>query len=564
MLMVSLLMVSVMACCSASCPLWFKANRTTGECSCGDTLGGLILCNQNTKRVKMMICYGMTYNQLTNDTAVGYCLYTCQRKMLSCGAFNRLPQNSQQINTEMCGKLNRTGQLCGNCKEGYGLPVYSYTIRCVPCSNDKFMGSLFKYLAVAFLPPTGFYLFVVIFKISVTSGYMVGYIAITQIITTPTLLRGMALGDEGNNNHYVMIWFMLWNLDALRLVIPPFCLHPKVTILHILGLDYIIGVYPLFLVFLTHMAVKMHARFPAVEKMWRPPNRMLVRVRREWDTHGTLPQALATFMILSYAKILNVSIDLLTPVFLKNIEGETLPQSYLYLNGEILFFGRQHLPYGILAIVMFTVFNLLPMLLLLLHPCQCFLRCMNKSRLDITALQPLVNTFQACYRPQYRYFAGIYLLIRVCFLVTTASVKNSTAYPMLGFFFLTLTLALTLFMPYKKKIHNQIDSLFFLFSAGGCFVACANFLHQSEPQIPERPIFIIMMAPLLFIPLLYGPATLLAKAMPQRSFSLLKRCWQYISHRIKHEQENEDEAFLQQVETERSITRPLTFITTDS
>lgn len=257
-----------------------------------------------------MICYGMTYNQYTNETVVGYCLYTCDRRILRCGIYNKLPQHTYQINAEMCSKLNRTGQLCGSCMEGNGHPVYSYTTKCVPCFEDDFLKSLFKYLAVAFLPLTAFYLLVVIFKISVTSGLMVGYILISQIATMPTVLRVMTFQDA---NHFVVLWFTLWNLDAFRLIVPPFCLHPKVTILHILGLDYIIGVYPLFLIFLTYIAVKLHARYPIVEKMWRPAYRVFISIKREWDIRGTLLQAFSTFIVLSYVKILNVSVDTCVP-----------------------------------------------------------------------------------------------------------------------------------------------------------------------------------------------------------------------------------------------------------
>ena len=53
--------------------------------------------------------------------------------------------------------------------------------------------------------------------------------------------------------------------------------------LHVLSLDYLVGVYPLFLIFLTYIAVMLHDRYPIVVKMWRPAYRVFMCIRREWD-----------------------------------------------------------------------------------------------------------------------------------------------------------------------------------------------------------------------------------------------------------------------------------------
>lgn len=551
MLVFVLVTVSAMVAAQSegSCPLWFRQNSTTGNCYCGDDLGGVIHCNRERETVYLHFCYGMTYNKHTNETVVGQCLYTCESGLVKCGSYNRLPRYSDRINDKMCSPLNRTGQLCGKCSQGYGLPVYSYTVKCVDCSDVNFPRSLFRYLAVAYLPLTAFYIVVVTFKISVTSGRMVAYILICQILTMPTLLQAMTLDDS---NHLVLSWVTLWNLDAFRLIMPPFCLHHQMTILHVLALDYVIGVYPLFLILLTYIAVKLYDRYSMMEKLWRPAYRVFTGIRREWDIRGTLIQAFATFFVLSYVKILNVSIDLLTPVYLRNIHGDTIKQTYLYLNGEVLLFGSEHLPYGILAVIMLTVFNLLPMLVLLLYPCQCFQRCLRKFRLNVDFVLPLLDTFQGCYRPNCRYFAGMYLLVRAIFLITLALVKFATAYSLFGFYFLALTLIITLLSPYKQSIHNKLESVFFLFSASGFFISgFYKYLGPAEPQIPGRLIFITIMIPLGAILVLYGVVMLSLNILPRRFFLLLRGCWQWVCSKMKGDgNQDGDEAFLQQLEQE--------------
>ena len=77
---------------------------------------------------------------------VALCLYVCI-----------LPQ-SISGNNELCRTSNREGQFCGRCKKSTGPAVYSYSLECVPCLETEFKFNLFKYVAVAFLPSTIFYL----------------------------------------------------------------------------------------------------------------------------------------------------------------------------------------------------------------------------------------------------------------------------------------------------------------------------------------------------------------------------------------------------------------------
>ena len=58
------------------------------------------------------------------------------------------------------------------------------------------------------------------------------------------------------------------------------------------------------------------------------------RIRREWYIRKSLVDVFATFLLLSYVKILNVSISLLIPTALYNVHGQKLPEYVLYLDGK--------------------------------------------------------------------------------------------------------------------------------------------------------------------------------------------------------------------------------------
>ena len=201
-----------------ACPLWFNYNSTTKTCQCGDSLGGVVMCNDNTKKVFLQFYYCMTYSVRLNTTVVGACLMKCwkMRRLAVCYALNELKSNStEEINHEMCGDLNRQGQLCGSCREGYGLPAYFSSLICVNCSEPGSTRNMGEYLAITFVPLTILYFIMVAFKISVTSGYIVAYVLVCQVVTTPTLLRAITMGDH---NHFLMSWFDIWNLNIFTSV----------------------------------------------------------------------------------------------------------------------------------------------------------------------------------------------------------------------------------------------------------------------------------------------------------------------------------------------------------
>ena len=411
-----LALVLLLVSCSGACPPWTVFSSPSGECQCGDGLHGVVHCDRANKQISLKKCYCMSYNMDFNMTVVGPCNAMCRKVTDYYGYYTVLnvSDDVSLLNSELCWEYNREGQLCGRCKNNTGPPVYSYSLECVP-----FKTNLFKYVAVAFLPLTIFYLGAVVFKLSVTSGNMVAYVLVCQLASVPATQRHLLV--KNFEKHAIGIKLLIavnsiWNLDFFRSLYRPFCIHPKMSALHVLALDYLVGVYPLFLIFLTYIAVTLHDRYPLVVKIWRPVYRVFMCIRQEWDIRGSLVQAFATFLVLSYVKIFYVSFDLLTPVYLKTVDGGTLNQTYLFNAGDLVYFGSEHLPFGILAVFMLTVFNILPMVLLFLYPCGWFRKCLSFCGASNHVLHTFIEAFQGCYRHQprdCRYYAALYLLLRI-------------------------------------------------------------------------------------------------------------------------------------------------------
>ena len=272
-----LVLVFILVSCSGACPPWTVYSSASGECQCRDSLHGVVHCDRDNKTISLLKCYCMSYNRDFNMTVVGPCNAMCRGSYHSYNVLN-VSDDVSLLNSELCGQYNREGQLCGRCKNSTGSPVYSYSLECVPCLETEFKSNLFKYVAVAFLPSTIFYLGAVMFKLSVTSSNMVAYVLVCQIVSVPATQRHILVNYETHaiGIKLLIAVYSMWNLDFFRSLYRPFCIHPKMSILHVLALDYLVGVYPLFLIFLTYIAVTSHDRYPQVVKIWRPVYRVFM------------------------------------------------------------------------------------------------------------------------------------------------------------------------------------------------------------------------------------------------------------------------------------------------
>lgn len=153
-----------------SCPPWFVVHSSSrnSTCECSNTSKDIVRCNESLQESSILDCYCMTYSKSTG-TVMGACLYGCiqLRSKYADPLYTLLPHTIEELNNATCGRLNRDGQLCGRCKEGYYPPVYSLDVRCMKCSSSKY--AWMKYIGVAFVPLTVFFLFVMYFQISATS-----------------------------------------------------------------------------------------------------------------------------------------------------------------------------------------------------------------------------------------------------------------------------------------------------------------------------------------------------------------------------------------------------------
>lgn len=539
--------VSASTPCNKICPFW----SITLEGCCEvvhhherHLVHSMKLNNKEVLLVKN--CYCLYYED--NRTIIGQCFYTCYNQN---GTFQYLlerVESGTEFNEKMCSgslvglEFNRQGKLCGRCKEGYGIPLYSYHLtKCVLCKKHYYQS--LKYIAIAYGPLTLFYIIVVMFRITITSGDMNGYIFFSQAITSPIQMRffiGMTKSIDYSLRRYatalkiVYSFYGIWNLDFFRLLYNPFCIHPKVDIRHTLFLDYLIAMYPLVLIIFTYIFVVLHSKgYRLILCIWRPFHKCLARFRSHWNIKTSLVHAFSTFLLLSSVKILYISFDLLLPAKVWDLKPDGLKVNYYYYyDAASAVFDRAHSFDVIVVIFSSLLCVVLPLLVFCAYPFRCFHKILNCLKCKCTVPHIFMDTFVGCYRhePTYcRAFAGVYFFLRLLlllnFLVTLSLLLSFS----LSIVAMLAAILFIIARPYKRLSLNVIDVVFLVYLAI-CFsinnqIILTNETYGSEFHHSLLFIYVCLLLLPIFYPAYFVLKFLYHSSIVQKLLEYFKSKW---------------------------------------
>ena len=499
---------------SVDCPPWFiHSSSSNRSCICANTFQGIVRCNKSLQESSLLDCYSMTYSESTG-TVMGASFYGCfyQTSKYADPLYQLLPHTTEELNNTTCGRLNRDGQLCGRCKEGYHPPVYSYDLHCAKCSDSRY--AWIKYIAVAYIPLTVFFLLVMCFRLSATSPKMYAFVTVSQAITVPPNMRAIQSSLHRHPEFTIPVQILatlysIWNLDFFRMILPQICL--KLNTLQSLALDYTIPFYPLVMLTITYLLIKLHDNFRLDARPWKLlVQRCFIRFKRQWNVETSIIDAFATFFFLSGVRLLTVSFDLLVPTRVYYENGSVVGV-YLYYDATVKYFGREHLPYAILALAIMLLFVLLPLLLLLLYPMRCFQQCLSCCGVRWHALHTFINAFQGCYKDgtsgtrDCRYFAALYLIVRIALFTAYAITLSELYYALVLIILIVFAMLITIIQPYKEEhsVHNTMDTVLMLTLAMcsvltlGANVAVLKAHHYTNVMLALA--FFVAVLPLLYI-----------------------------------------------------------------
>ena len=463
---------------------------------------------------------------------VGYCIsckphsYRDKSEILiaecpfSLGKNTKTASISLDKRLNFCSRFGRAGRLCGDCLTNYSINVMSDSFDCIECSDSP--ANWLKFFAVRLASLTVFFVIVVVFRIGVTQAPLNGFVFFSQIVSLRSYIlmveAGWNLAHHDGHNPITLARLLyypysVWSLNFIsidRLLLKDrFCLSRHLKVVHIIMLEYIIALYPLFLLGIVYILIELHDRnYRIFVCLWRLLCVVCVRIRRSFKYKSSLVDAFVTFLLLSYTKMAVVSFELVSSGPIVDITGKTVGKA-LRIDPSVSLTR-----YQVIAWIVIIIYGGCFPIFLLFYPSRHFRACLNKlcSPRLVQVLHTFADAFQGNYKcgqngePDRRFFAGIYLCFRmIIFYIMTFFSCNVQLYWLL-LAYLILLLFFVAFQPYKVSHFNWLEASFVAIL--GIVALSLNYLRTSlqitqeiTPKFDKlwKATYFVHFVPLLYI-----------------------------------------------------------------
>ena len=533
---------------TVSCPPGFVSQGNS--CVCANWPDGIITCDNDSLTASIQIGYCMTYDNETEEVRAGFCRQTFFRND-SMKFYYPLPTEVSALNDHVCGPSNRKGLLCGECKDGFAVPPF-FTINCINCASVS--NGWIKFISFTYLPITMIFTVIVVFAISVVSGPVNSFIFYAQITASPFLGIGFVmsvLGAQGTSTYpnrmstvVVDTLYNFWNLYILEVIIPPFCLTNHLSTSQAYALDYMVAFYPLVVIVFLYVCIRLHAGdFRPVVYCWKPFLKCFLRFRRSVDPRTSIIDAFATFILLSYVKLLFVAGRFLYPARLFNGQGKTLKTLVFAYDASIQFFHTEHLPLAVLSIIVLLTFSAVPPIVLIFYQAAFFQKCLTRCKMNSQVLRTFVEAFQGCYKDgtngtrDCRYFAGLYFILRTAVVLSFGTVPHAMIGSALLYWCSAVLFALV--QPYKVHLYNVVDAVIFALM-GTIYILIMFIMFQIELTGHPSTSLLILTDVLYSLPLLYFVLFIVCWLLNRKTSCIQKLKSHKLLHCFFQDQERED------------------------
>ena len=506
------------------CRAWASWNEETSVCQCAPYNYYVPECCGGYTSIDYLAC--ATYNVESQATLVGECPFNAQVVNTSRRASTNASVENINLTSFMCDPLNRTGVLCSHCKPGLGPALLNYSYPCLECISYGWVA----YFAATLVPSTIFFLVIVAFQIDGTSpslSYIIlhSHLLAMYLHLIPDVLQSTKHSKSSQFLLAALSYYSMWNLDFLRPILPSFCVSSDMSMLTVLALEYVVAVYPLFFTALVYTLIELHARGCRVlNVLWKPFHPVFYRFRKYCDIRGSVINAFATFVCLSYSKILTASVNMVSFTVIYSSSPSNFSDSIvLYFNASIGYSDASNLPYFILGLIMPFIFCILPLVtLLVFHTRLC--KCLHKYRL----LYEVVKVFQKHFKDgsdgtsDLRSFSGLYFAFQILY---ASSLMVRASFNEKWFLCFTTVLLIAYLHPYKRRLYNLLDTFWF-----AQFTAMVIALEYEVTGGRNRlNIFVFIMG--LVLPILYANLVLLWYVVRRvKTIACCEHCLQMTYH----------------------------------
>ena len=439
------------------CPIVYKLNSKSGECDCHDILEShKVKCTPSNKllHIPAQTWLGEMWNESESIAVQNNCKY-CKTKEMDLV----IP-----IDSDIMCLSKRTGVMCGACVSDYSLLLGGY--ECADCSGSTYKGVLLFLALVAI----GIVLVILLLglDLTVSTGMVNGLIFYSNIVylNSDTMLP-ITRGENSThlqNAVRILSTFQAWmNLDFGIST----CFFDGYNTYISTWMQFVFPLYIWFLILIIILTSRYSRRITKI-------------------ITSNIVSVLATLLLLSYAKLLKTSIEVLSLVQLQLLNGNVTNR--WKPDANIPYLGQLHVPLFLMSLAMVLAYMIPFTLLILLGP---LLQAKSHYRVLhwINRLKPFHDAFYGPYTSKYRYWPGILLLARLLILGAFASYSPNDVTFKLSAVSMTAAALLVLWMVigrakanslYQKNYLNYLE-LYFLTNLLAFAILSTKFSH-SKPE----------------------------------------------------------------------------------
>ena len=419
---------------------------------------------------------------------------------------------------ERCTPECRESVHYDTCEDGQAVPINSFQISCYDCDSTSLVYGWLIFMFVQILPVTLLVLLIITLNINLTQGSASGYIFYCQLLSTsfPGLWTGYPAWLQlpvSETSPITFLPFSIWNLNFLTALptcnsypftsekisngIPVF-ITCSMKQLGAISVWYLIAAYPMVLLILLYIWLMMYEKgFMCVVYITRPIHHLLARFWRMFDIEPSLIHSIASVYVLCFMQFATTSLKLLH-VFSIDWYGDSHVNITFYYDHSLHSFGWPHSLAGLFAITILIFILIVPTLYVLFYPFKWFHRLFSKLKLNKQLLVALADVFTGPYKDgsdnskDYRWFAGLYLLLRVVFISLYILGIDVLVVILQLSLTLLLSIVLNIFRPYKRTIHNFSETSLWL------ILSVTNAVRLS-PHLTFLPVYFFIYFPLIIV-----------------------------------------------------------------
>ena len=413
---------------------------------------------------------------------------------------------------------NREGILCGQCREGYGPSVNTEDFKCVVCNDTAIAVNVVKYVLSVYLPLFILFVLIVAFSVRLTSGPANAFIFYAQAVTGTFNLKTDKYIPRITKHTYLFqaykVPYGVFNLDFIGKFIRPLCFGSELNTLDVLELNYLVALFPLLMILVMIILVKINDRLSGSVKCCKFIRRRLPFKRlRQWKAGDYLLHTFAAFLLLSYTKFSLTSSYLININPFYNSSGQQVGAPRPYYAGHLTADSWEYILRYLVPACVVLFLGAIPAVVLLGYPVVWFEKFLIKINIlwcwyPADKVQIFLDTFQGCYKDNRRFFAGMYFVFRlginVCYILTGSLLEQFVIQQVACTVFIFI---IAFFWPYRdeKWYLNYIDLLIFTNLAIVNSLSLYFFVYsQTNSQMDHIPTWpFVLQYILVFLPLLY-------------------------------------------------------------